>query len=153
MARAGWKKVLLIACLAVVGLLLVAQLVPYGRDHTNPSVTAEPHWNAPATRALAQRACFDCHSNETRWPWYSSVAPVSWLVQVDVNEGRQVVNFSEWTREYEEAQESGETVRNREMPPRIYLLMHPEARLSDAERKQLAAGLDATLGPEQSSER
>ena len=153
MARAGWKKVLVITGLSIVGVLLAAQLVPYGRDHSNPSVTAEPQWSAPGTRALADRACFDCHSNQTRWPWYSNVAPVSWLVQADVDEGRRVLNFSEWTRGYEEAQESGETVRNREMPPRSYLMLHPEAKLSDAEREQLASGLDATLGPAHSTER
>ncbi|HVK82947.1 MAG TPA: heme-binding domain-containing protein [Kofleriaceae bacterium] len=152
MARAGWKKVLVLTGLVFAGLLLAVQLVPYGRSHSNPPMTAEPSWNAPGTRALAQRACFDCHSNETRWPWYSHVAPVSWLVQADVDEGRRVLNFSEWTRAYEEAPESGETVREQEMPPRSYLLLHPEARLSDAERQQLAAGLDATLGPARSSE-
>jgi len=147
MARSRWPKILGLGALVIIGVLLVAQLVPYGRDHSNPSVTAEPQWNAAETRALAQRACFDCHSNQTRWPWYSNVAPVSWLVQADVSEGRRVLNFSEWTRGYEEAQESGETVRSQEMPPRSYLLLHPEAKLSDAERQQLAAGLDATLGP------
>ena len=153
MARSGWKKVLLVTGLVIVGALLVVQLVPYGRDHSNPPVAAEPQWNAPETRALAQRACFDCHSNETRWPWYSNVAPISWLVQADVDEGRQVLNFSDWTRGYEEAQESGETVRNQSMPPRSYLMLHPEAKLSEAERQQLAAGLDATVGPARSTER
>lgn len=153
MARSGWKKVLVIVGLVIVGLLLVAQLVPYGRDHSNPPVTAEPPWNAPATRALAARACFDCHSNETHWPWYSHVAPMSWLVQSHVDEGRRLVNYSEWTRDYEEAQESGETVRDRTMPPRSYLLLHPAARLSEAEREQLASGLDATLGPARTTER
>jgi hypothetical protein len=150
---ARWKKVILISGLVVVGALLVAQLVPYGRDHTNPAVTAEPPWNAPATRALAERACFDCHSNETRWPWYSNVAPLSWLVQADVAEGRRDLNFSEWTRRYEEAGESGETVRNHEMPPQSYLLLHPAAKLSNVEREQLAAGLDATIAPARSTER
>lgn len=153
MARSGRQKVVVIAGLVVVGVLLGAQLVPYGRDHANPPVTAEPQWNAPTTRALAERACFDCHSNQTRWPWYSHVAPVSWLVQADVDEGRQVLNFSEWSRGYEEAQESGETVRTQEMPPRSYLLLHPRAKLSTAEREQLASGLDATLGAARSSER
>jgi hypothetical protein len=150
---ARWKKVILISGLVVVGALLVAQLVPYGRDHTNPTVTAEPPWNAPATRALAERACFDCHSNETRWPWYSKVAPLSWLVQADVEEGRRDLNFSEWTRRYDEADESGETVRKHEMPPQSYLLLHPAAKLSNVEREQLAAGLDATIAPARSTER
>lgn len=144
MARSG--KVLVVTGGAVLGVLLLAQLVPYGRDHANPPVIAEPRWDTAATRALAKRACFDCHSNETRWPWYASVAPMSWLLQAHVDEGRRVLDFSEWTRGYEEAGESGETVRTGEMPPRSYVLLHPEAKLSDAERRQLAAGLDATLG-------
>jgi hypothetical protein len=74
-------------------------------------------------------------------------------VQADVHEGRRDLNFSEWTRGYEEARESGQTVRNHEMPPRSYLLMHPRARLTNAERGQLAAGLDATLSPARASER
>jgi hypothetical protein len=73
--------------------------------------------------------------------------------KADVDEGRRVLNFSEWTRGYDEAQESGKTVRNQEMPPRSYLLMHPEARLSDAERQQLASGLDATFDPARSTQR
>lgn len=153
MAQSGWKKVVVIVGLAIVGLLAVAQLVPYGRDHTNPAVTLEPAWNAPRTRELAQRACFDCHSNQTSWPWYANVAPASWLVQSDVDEGRRTLNFSEWTRTYGEAGESGETVRNREMPPRRYVVLHPAARLSEAELQQLASGLDATIGPPRSTER
>lgn len=153
MARSGWKKVLVVAGVVVIALLVVAQAVPYGRNHSNPPVTAEPRWSGPEIRALAERACFDCHSNQTRWPWYSHVAPISWLLQADVDEGRRVLNFSEWTRSYEEAQESGETVRDREMPPRTYLLLHPKAKLTNAERGQLAAGLDATLGPARSTER
>jgi hypothetical protein len=59
----------------------------YGRDHSNPPVRIEPRWDRARTRELAVRACFDCHSNQTRWPWYSHVAPISWLVQHDVEEG------------------------------------------------------------------
>ena len=80
----------------VLGLLLI-QLVPYGRDHTNPRVIAEPTWDSAKTRATAVIACFDCHSNETKWPWYSNIAPMSWLVQRDVDEGREHMNLSEWT--------------------------------------------------------
>lgn len=131
--------------LTLAALLVVIQLVPYGRDHANPPVTAEPAWDSPETRALAVAACFDCHSNETVWPWYSNVAPVSWLVQRDVDEGREKLNFSEWGRP-QEADEAGETVREGEMPPRQYLITHPEARLSDVELATLAAGLDRSLG-------
>jgi hypothetical protein len=135
-------------------LLLAAQLVPYGRDHSNPRVVAEPTWDSARTRELARRACFDCHSNETRWPWYSHVAPVSWLIQRDVTEGWRVVNFSEWTRPSEEAAESSETVREGSMPPRTYLLTHAGV-LSDRERDDLSRGLALTLwtGPDDGEDR
>ena len=141
-----WKKILKVGAFAVGGALLAAQLVPYGHDHTNPSVTAEPSWDSPHTRLLAKRACFDCHSNETRWPWYSHLAPSSWLLQNHVDEGRSALNFSEFGKRFEDAHEAGETVRDRSMPPRSYLLFHPDARLSVAEREQLARGLDLSIG-------
>jgi hypothetical protein len=142
------RKVATIAVLSVLGLFLVIQLVPYGRDHANPPVVAEPSWDDPSTRALAVRACFDCHSNETHWRWYANVAPTSWLAQWHVDEGRRVLNFSEWHRSYEEAPESAETITTGEMPPPSYLLLHPEARLSDQEKRALASGLTATIGGE-----
>lgn len=74
--------------IGLLGLLLAIQLVPYGRDHSNPPGRTEPSWDSPATRELARRACFDCHSNETEWPAYASIAPASWLAQYDVDEGR-----------------------------------------------------------------
>lgn len=127
------------------GFLLI-QLAPYGRGHSNPPVALEPAWDQPATRALAERACFDCHSNRTSWPWYSHVAPASWMVQAHVDEGREVLNFSQWNRSFEEADEAAEVVLEGEMPPASYLLLHPEARLSDSERDQLARGLTASMG-------
>ena len=145
MSRPRWKSLLKVASVVVLGLVLVAQVVPYGREHDNPPIVAEPSWNSSSTRALAERACFDCHSNQTRWPWYSHVAPMSWLVQDHVDEGRRELNFSDWNRGSPEADEAAETVRDREMPPQSYLLLHPEARLTDAEREQLARGLDASL--------
>ena len=145
MAHPRLKKISWIAAIAIGSALVFAQLVPYGRSHTNPPVTAEPVWSSPATRALAQRACFDCHSNETRWPWYSHVAPSSWLLQNHVDEGRRTLNFSEFATAFEEAHEAGQSVRDRSMPPRSYLLLHPEARLTVAEREQLARGLDASI--------
>jgi mono/diheme cytochrome c family protein len=143
------RKVMRIVRFAMLGLLAafaLIQLVPYGRSHTNPPVTREPTWDQPSTRQLAARACFDCHSNETRWPWYANVAPTSWLVQGHVNEGRRALNFSEWQRAYEEAGEAGESVLEGDMPPRSYLLLHPAAVLSADEKRALAAGLDASLG-------
>jgi mono/diheme cytochrome c family protein len=132
--------------IALVVALVALQLVPYGRRHTNPPGHVEPAWDAPATRALAVRACYDCHSNETVWPWYSHVAPISWLAQYDVDEGRRKVNFSEWDRPQKEAHESAKTVRKAEMPPWFYVAIHPEARLTAEETQALIGGLEATLG-------
>lgn len=132
--------------LAAVLLLVLAQLVPYGRDHTNPPVVAEPAWDSPKTREIFLRTCGDCHSNETQWPWYSSVAPVSWLVQRDVEEGRGELNVSQWGQGEQEGDEAAGMVRKGEMPPWFYLPAHPEAKLSDADRDALIAGLVATFG-------
>ena len=140
--RKWWSRI----GLGVLGTLLAIQLVPYGRDHGNPPVTGEPTWDAPETRTLAKQACFDCHSNETEWPAYASVAPASWLVQRDVNAGRAVLNFSEWPRPQEEAREASQAVLEGEMPPAAYKLVHGHARLSTADRDRLARGLARTLG-------
>jgi heme-binding protein len=140
------------AALAVFALFVLIQIAPYGRNHTNPPVVKEPSWSDATTRPLAVRACFDCHSNETRWPWYSKVAPVSWLVQYDVDKGRRELNFSEWQRSYAEAGEAAETIQEGEMPPAYYTVLHPEARLSPEEKQALARGLSTTLGSS-SSER
>jgi len=131
---------------AAVAFLGLIQVVPYGRQHINPPQRVEPAWNSVQTRDLAQRACFDCHSNETRWPWYANVAPISWRIQQHVDEGREKLNFSMFQQPQKEAHESAKTVRNGEMPPRDYLIAHPAARLSDAEKQALIAGLAATLG-------
>jgi hypothetical protein len=140
--RKSWSRL----ALGLLGAFLAIQLVPYGRDHVNPPVGAEPSWDAPETRALARQACFDCHSNETEWPAYASIAPVSWLVQRDVNEGRAVLNFSEWSRPQAEAKEASEEVIEGEMPPAAYALIHGHARLNAADRDRLARGLASTLG-------
>ncbi len=140
------KKWALGGGLGLVFALLVIQAVPYGRDHSNPPVLAEPSWDSPRTRELTVRACYDCHSNEVNWPWYSNVAPVSWRVQNEVDEGRETLNFSEWVRTQDEADESAEAVSEGSMPPRPYLLFHPSARLSDSEKADLMQGLSATFG-------
>ena len=142
MYRRWWLRI----GLGLLGVLVAIQLVPYGRDHINPPVTGEPPWDSPQTRALAREACFDCHSNETEWRAYASFAPASWLVQRDVNEGRAALNFSEWTRPQEEAKEAAAEVREGEMPPVAYTLVHAHARLSPADRDRLAQGLANSLG-------
>jgi len=164
--------------IGVFGLLLLIQLVPVWLFQTNPPVGAEPAWDSPQTHALAQRACFDCHSNETQWPLYSRIAPVSWLITADVVRGRRHLNFSTWgaansggadarqagaedgseqgrfARQNACASVAGSTragnqaareVERDSMPPNYYLPLHPVARLSDAEKQQLAQGLCASL--------
>lgn len=140
------KRFIRRAALLLLALLLLIQFVPYGRAHENPPVREEPKWDSPATRALAQRSCFDCHSNETKWPWYTWVAPMSWLVQRDVHEGREHMNLSEWDREQKHADEAPEMVEEGEMPPWFYLPLHSEAKLSAEEKEQLIRGLKATVG-------
>jgi hypothetical protein len=130
----------------VIVAFLAIQLVPYGRSHTNPPVTAEPTWDSPQTRDLAARACFDCHSNQTDWPWYTNIAPVSWLTQRHVDEGRVKLNFSTWGTGRQVTQSIGRQINSGEMPPWDYLLLHQAARLGDAEKAQLISGLQATLG-------
>lgn len=139
------QLVLRLSVVLVAGFLLI-QLVPYGRSHTNPPVLAEPAWSSPAIRAATVNACFDCHSNETTWPWYSNVAPLSWVLQQHVDEGREKLNFSLWGKTAQEADDIAEQVRDGEMPTWDYLLMHPEARLSAADRAAFVVGLQATFG-------
>ena len=132
--------------LGILACLLAIQLVPYGRDHVNPPTVSEPRWDSPTTRALAKQACFDCHSNETEWPAYARIAPASWLVQYDVREGRAALNFSEWQRPQRKASDAPEELREGEMPPAMYRLMHGHARLSDGDRDRLSRGLASTVG-------
>jgi len=127
---------------------VLIQLVPIGRPMPNPTTRAEPAWNSPETRALAKRACFDCHSNETVWPAYSYIAPASWLVVQDVQHARHKLNFSEFGTASNSEQETDDipkVFRRGSMPPRSYLLMHPDARLTAEEMQQLQAGLEASL--------
>jgi hypothetical protein len=127
----------------VLILLIAVQAIPYGRDHTNPPVAAEPRWDSPDTRAVVKNACFDCHSNETNWPWYSQVAPVSWVMQHDVDAARAKLNFSEW-RKGHDADEIEEALKRR-MPLSLYLRMNPHARLGPSDRIYLMRGLARTI--------
>ncbi|MEX1311305.1 MAG: heme-binding domain-containing protein [Candidatus Sulfomarinibacteraceae bacterium] len=127
------KKIFIaIAVLAVV--FLAIQLVPVER--TNPPVTAD--FDGPQEVAQVLRtSCYDCHSNESSWPWYSRVAPASWLVAHDVEEAREHLNFSDWAsldegRRRKLAEEIWEEVEEGEMPLKAYLLAHSEARLDEA---------------------
>lgn len=154
-----------LGCVGLIVLVcLVIQLIPLGGLQTDPPVVREPPWDSPATRALAVRACFDCHSNQTTWPWYARVAPVSWLVTYDTLRGRRALNLSEWGvarsgGEGEGGFEGGgreggggegsrgaaRTIENGSMPPWYYVLLHPDANLSPAEKQQLMQGLQNSL--------
>jgi hypothetical protein len=142
----GMKRWTIRILLAAVALFALAQVVPYGRAHHNPASIKEPAWDSPQTRTLAVAACFDCHSNLTTWPWYSNIAPGSWLIYQDVVGGRGTLNFSEWQRAQDvSAGDIAEAVRGGSMPPWYYKLLHPKSRLSTAEQDQLARGLEKTL--------
>jgi hypothetical protein len=141
------KKWLIIVGGSLVVALLLAQLVPY--RVTNPPVGREPQWDSPRTRQLAVAACYDCHSNETETAWFEDIAPLSWWITNHVKEGREALNFSEWgTGGGGESDDAAETVTDGEMPPGYYtwLGMHGDAKLTPAERRELADGLRRTLG-------
>ncbi|MBI5959798.1 MAG: heme-binding domain-containing protein, partial [Chloroflexi bacterium] len=91
-----WTKILAVDALLMIVTFGAIQLIPVPRD--NPPVRREPVWNSAETRTLAVDACFDCHSSETEWPWYTGIAPFSWVVWYDVTEGREALDFSDWDR-------------------------------------------------------
>jgi hypothetical protein len=142
-----YKRIIIGGIVALVGGFILLQFLPV-EDAGNPPVLREPEWDSPETRQLVVSACYDCHSNETRWPWYTRIAPVSMLLQRDVKEGRELLNFSEWIggRNETETEEMVEVVSKGQMPPPYYLVLHPEARLSEEEKGRLINGLIATMG-------
>jgi hypothetical protein len=137
------RRLLARAGLGLLAVAVLVQLVPYGRDHANPAVTQDAPWPDGRARELATAACYDCHSNQTRWPVQSWVAPFSWLLTRDVEQGRAALNFSTWDEDEGEADDAAEVVADGEMPPRRYLLVHPDAALADAERQVLIQALEA----------
>src|SRR5579862_9357382 len=130
----------------VILAAVLIQFVPFGHTHTNPPETKEPEWSSAQMGDLVHRACFDCHSNKTVWPWYSNVAPVSWLLQRDVNGGRSHLNFTEWDLPQKHAKDVAQEVKQGDMPPWFYLPMHPAARLTAAEKQALTDGAAKSLG-------
>lgn len=139
------KKIVLGVFLGLIIGGILIQFIPYGHDHTNLPVVAEPPWNSQQTRDLVVRACYDCHSNQTTWPWYSNIAPVSWLVQRDVQQGRARLNFSQWGTTRRGTDEAAEQIQRGSMPPSYYLIMHPTANLTPAEKQALIQGLQTAL--------
>ncbi|MBI5666664.1 MAG: heme-binding domain-containing protein [Chloroflexi bacterium] len=132
--------------LGVVGVLVLVVVGNVATAHTNPPVTTAIHWNSPETEKLMCAACMDCHSNETRWPWYSYIAPMSFLVVKDVNEGREAMNLS--TGVEVEGEEMINEIEEGAMPKPVYTLLHPDANLNAGQKAQLIAGIQATFGGE-----
>ena len=139
------RKILKIALGACLGALVVAQF--FRPEKANPPSEPASSFEAAVrpphqVAAIVKRACRDCHSNETVWPWYSNVSPASWLVAQDVQEGRTHLNLSEWTRFGREKassriREMCEQVREGQMPPWYYRPLHPRAGLNQAEMDAL----------------
>ena len=140
------------ALLVGLGVLVAIQLVPVTRDNGPGTVDAVDA--PPEVKTVLRRACANCHSGATEWPWYSHVAPVSWLVAHDVHEGREHLDFATLPaakpkRKAKLFGEIAEEVEEGAMPLRSYRWLHPEARLTDAERKAIVdwanAAVDAAL--------
>jgi len=137
------KRLLLWAAGGAAAVLILLQLVPVNR--ANPAVTREVKWNSPQTKELARRACMDCHSNETVWPWYGNIAPASLLLSSHVVEGRSRLNFSEWDKPNSDYQEVERNMNRGSMPTWDYMMIHAEARLSADEKARLLTGLKTTF--------
>ena len=140
--RRGAHRYFAIGALGVLALLLLIQLVPYGRDHTNPAPTKQVALATANEREIFRSACQDCHSYNTDWLWYTNVAPISWLVQSDVNGGRERLNLSTWDRPQPELGDVVEAIQGGGMPPVQYWISpyHWSAKLSDADKRRLIAG-------------
>jgi len=139
-----FKKLLIVvgaAAVAAVGGSLIHPFGPAAASSGNQTIFRDSQID-PETLAIVQRACQNCHSENTEWPWYSHVAPVSWLIARDVQQARSHMNLSQW-QDYSTDDRLallsaiGSAARNHVMPPQRYLYLHPEARLSDPERQQL----------------
>ena len=141
------KKTLVLTLLVgTAGIFLLLQLIPFGHGHTNPPVISEPKWSSPEARALVKEHCFQCHSNETEWTWYSNIAPGSWLIAMDVIEGRSEFNFSDWNNHPGELDEMVRKIRRGKMPPIQYWIFHPGARLNTQQKEDLIGALESSIG-------
>jgi len=144
------KKIIL----GVTVFVIAIQFIPYGKNHTNPPVQATVQWDTPKTKQLFMRACGDCHSNETKWPAYSNVVPISWFIMAHVEEGREHFNVSMWgIQKKNKGDEAAEEVEEGDMPLISYLIAHPEAKLTEQETKTLIQGLKNTFGEEGKKEK
>ncbi len=142
-------RTILIVVSVIVLLAIIITVPMWLYQNNNPPVKQEPNWDSPQTRALAVRACYDCHSNETQWPWFTKVPGGAQLAVFDTVRGRRRLNFSEWSSNPVHGERGGgtrelaEVVQNGSMPPGTYTIMHPNAVLNEQEKQQLIQGLQA----------
>jgi len=141
------KKVLKISSYLLIGLFVLIQLMPV--DRTNPSEIADSEI-PDEVKTILMAKCYDCHSNESHWPWYSYIAPVSWWVADHVHDGRRHVNFSIWDTYSSDKQEEklGETydeILDEFMPLKSYLITHPDAKVTEDEFTTIELWLDGEL--------
>jgi hypothetical protein len=143
------KKILKwIFAVLLLGFVLLQFTNP---PRTNPPVVHDLMATSvppPEIAAMLHAACYDCHSYETKWPWYSRIAPVSWLIAADVNGGRTNLNLSDWPgdqpdRAMKRLEDMSEKIGYGEMPPSKYTAIHADARLTDSQKKALTDWLDA----------
>lgn len=155
MQKTNQRVFVTILIIIIVSFLILGFILPFTYDRQNRPVVQEPPWDSPQTFRLAERACFDCHSNETVWPWYSYLFPMATLIQRDVDRGRAVLNFSEWdASRFSKAktETTVEVVSKNQMPLPYYILLHPEAELTNAEKGQLINGLIRTMSQDKNLE-
>ncbi len=141
------KKILIVVTMGLLGVLLIAQFKTIQR--TNPPLEGDLA-APPQINTLLRRACYDCHSNETQWPWYTYIAPVSWLIAHDVERGRQELNFSKWGSYYpvtrrRKLQWMGRALREENMPPWTYRILHPGAGLTQHDLMVLQQWIEAEI--------
>lgn len=138
----NWRLIIIV----LVIIILIIQFIPV--EKSNPPTVGEVSV-PPEVKNILQRSCYDCHSHQTVWPWYSRVAPISWMIAHDVKEGREHLNFSAWSnynqrqllKLYEEIQE---VIEKNEMPLKSYLWLHPAARLTDEDKRMLKSWVSTT---------
>lgn len=145
------KKTLKWGVLAVAIVFALLQFIQPTR--TNPPVKNDfltANAAPPDVAAMFHTACYDCHSDETRWPWYSYIAPMSWQIAQDVNDGRHDLNFSDWPidnpkRAWKNMENMSDLIGDGEMPLKKYTLIHKDARLTEAQRDELTQWLDTEV--------
>jgi len=153
MIKQRYKKFFTIVLMVLSISFGAIQFIPSSFSRNNPPVTGEPKWDSPQTRSAFFTSCADCHSNESKFPWYSTIAPVSWMIESDIKEGRKHFNISEWDRSERGGDDAAEQVQKGAMPIGPYLFMHPETNLNVKEKKVFVEGLMKTFGGQENNEK